>query len=384
MKEIITLAMKITILSLCSLILHISHAQTNLFPLHSSGMYSGPTVGDYTGITNAQLKLQATSGYIRVPHLSENAVISAVYNFETGKNVYWGEPNDAGLYVFRGRNTVIEQGKLGIGTTSPEERLELKSETPVLSLHSPGQATFKIGVEGGLFKIASMDNGFGGHIGSFASNDVQVLTMTSSSNVGIGTTSPGTWFPSKTLEVSANRPVLKLTASLPTDLSTIVFTNSNIDAANHMGEFHVNYQFSQNDNSKSLLRFGSYPSGEVLSLRSDGFVGIGTSSPDAKLTVKGIIHTQEVKIDLQGAVAPDYVFEKDYNLPSLESIKSYIDQNKHLPEVPSAKEMEANGVNVGEMNMILLKKVEELMLYVIELKNENDRQNRIIEKLKNK
>ena len=97
-----------------------------------------------------------------------------------------------------------------------------------------------------------------------------------------------------------------------------------------------------------------------------GSVGIGTTSPDATLAVKGQIHAQEVKVDLNGAVAPDYVFEKDYALPSLESVKTYIDQNKHLPEVPSAKEMEANGINLSEMNMLLLKKVEELTLYVIE------------------
>jgi hypothetical protein len=106
--------------------------------------------------------------------------------------------------------------------------------------------------------------------------------------------------------------------------------------------------------------------------KSDGFVGMGTTSPDTRLTVKGIVHAQEVKIDLNGATAPDYVFENDYKLPSLEKIKLYIDQYHHLPEVPSAKEMEEDGVKVGEMNMLLLKKVEELTLYVIELKKEID------------
>jgi hypothetical protein len=70
--------------------------------------------------------------------------------------------------------------------------------------------------------------------------------------------------------------------------------------------------------------------------------------------------------------APDYVFEKDYPLTSLEELKAYIDQHKHLPEVPSAKEMGENGINLKEMNLLLLKKVEELTLYVIELKKEVD------------
>lgn len=53
---------------------------------------------------------------------------------------------------------------------------------------------------------------------------------------------------------------------------------------------------------------------------------------------------------------PDYVFEPDYKLPSLEQLQAYINQNKHLPEVPSAKEMEQDGINLSEMNMILLLK----------------------------
>jgi hypothetical protein len=63
---------------------------------------------------------------------------------------------------------------------------------------------------------------------------------------------------------------------------------------------------------------------------------------------------------------PDYVFEKDYNLLPLSELETYINQNKHLPEVPSAKEMDANGLNLKEMNLILLKKVEELTLHLIE------------------
>jgi hypothetical protein len=104
---------------------------------------------------------------------------------------------------------------------------------------------------------------------------------------------------------------------------------------------------------------------ERLTISDVGNVGIGNNNPDAKLTVTGQVHAQEVKVTV-AAPGPDYVFEKDYKLTSLEEIKNYIDQNKHLPEVPSAKEMEKNGIQLGEMNMLLLKKIEELTLYVIE------------------
>lgn len=98
-----------------------------------------------------------------------------------------------------------------------------------------------------------------------------------------------------------------------------------------------------------------------------GNVGIGTESPDATLTVKGNIHTQEVKVDLQGAVAPDYVFYEDYPLRTLEEVQQHIDEFGHLPNIPSAKEMQTNGVKLKEMNLKLLEKIEELTLYILEL-----------------
>ena len=90
-----------------------------------------------------------------------------------------------------------------------------------------------------------------------------------------------------------------------------------------------------------------------------------------------------MKVDLN-VPGPDYVFEKNYDLRPLTEVEAYINQNKHLPEIPAAKEMEQNGVNLGEMNMMLLKKVEELTLYVIELKKELGQQLGEIEALKKK
>jgi len=102
---------------------------------------------------------------------------------------------------------------------------------------------------------------------------------------------------------------------------------------------------------------------------SNGNVGIGTTSPDANLTVNGTIHAKEVKVDLS-VPGPDYVFEKNYKLKTLPEVNRYITLNKHLPEIPSAKSMEENGINVSELNMKLLKKVEELTLYLIEQNKE--------------
>ncbi|WP_343522283.1 hypothetical protein [Pedobacter sp.] len=96
----------------------------------------------------------------------------------------------------------------------------------------------------------------------------------------------------------------------------------------------------------------------------DGSVGIGTDIPSEKLTVNGKIKANEIRVDGQGA--PDYVFEDSYRKLSLPEIEQYIKINKHLPEIPSAKVLEMEGMAIGEMNRLLLKKIEELTLHLIE------------------
>ncbi|MCL2327054.1 MAG: hypothetical protein FWC39_00930 [Bacteroidetes bacterium] len=94
-------------------------------------------------------------------------------------------------------------------------------------------------------------------------------------------------------------------------------------------------------------------------------VGIGYSNPTVKLDVNGIIRAHEVKVCLtQGC---DYVFEKDYKLMPLSELSTFVKTNKHLPEVAPAAEMESEGINLSEMNALLLKKIEELTLYIIEI-----------------
>ncbi|WP_146198855.1 SlyX family protein [Pararcticibacter amylolyticus] len=96
----------------------------------------------------------------------------------------------------------------------------------------------------------------------------------------------------------------------------------------------------------------------------NGNVGLGTLSPAEKLSVNGNIRAKEVKVET--ANWPDYVFSESYETPDLSAIESYIQANKHLPEIPSADDVSKGGINLGEMNSKLLKKIEELTLYMIE------------------
>ncbi|MFV8351753.1 hypothetical protein [Flavobacterium sp. XS2P14] len=139
------------------------------------------------------------------------------------------------------------------------------------------------------------------------------------------------------------------------------------------------------------------PNGDRLVVNSNGKVGIGSTNPLAKLDVNGDIHAREVRVDLSGW--PDYVFQKyytgksdlksDYTLPTLAEIEDFTKKNHHLPNVPSAQEVQQNGVSLGQMSNALLQKVEELTLYAIEqnkelehLKKENNVQSKEIKTLK--
>lgn len=125
--------------------------------------------------------------------------------------------------------------------------------------------------------------------------------------------------------------------------------------------------------------------GNVL-FNNTGNVGIGTTNPVAKLSVNGTgtfngkVKCTEVEVLL--AAWPDKVFKTGYNLMPLQEVEIFVNKNNHLPGVPSESEVLQNGINVGDMNAILLQKVEELTLYMIQLKKDNDQLKAQIEKLK--
>ncbi|OFX31715.1 MAG: hypothetical protein A2X08_06640 [Bacteroidetes bacterium GWA2_32_17] len=109
-----------------------------------------------------------------------------------------------------------------------------------------------------------------------------------------------------------------------------------------------------------------------MTIDETGNVGIGTPTPSEKLEVKGNIKACKVIVANPGSGWCDYVLKNDYKLLPLNELKNYIDSCKHLPDIPSESEVSKNGQNLGEMNVLFLKKIEELTLYIIEQQKEID------------
>nr|WP_299067696.1 tail fiber protein [uncultured Allomuricauda sp.] len=195
-------------------------------------------------------------------------------------------------------------------------------------------------------------------------------------DIGIGTINPLGKFHIKNLNSS---PVLNITGKAPNTgndelISEIRLSNlydnlsghrASIKAISDKSGSHGNVAFQFNTSTWN----GQHTEIQAMRISSNGNVGIGTKSPDMKLTVKGNIHAEEVKIDLN-VPAPDYVFKENYNLKSIEEVENFIKENGHLPEIQSAREFEQNGIMQAEMDMNLLKKIEELTLYTIQQQKE--------------
>lgn len=216
-------------------------------------------------------------------------------------------------------------------------------------------------------------------VGVFSAK-AQVNTFPNVGNVGIGTNSPtnllninlgpGTTNGTVALKIGAtdNYPSLEFGIENSYDAQIRTFGNDLKIYSGHFREKgtvstenHAIYFFTSKKGS------ADWSTPKVV-LDCDGFLGIGTTTPNERLSVNGKIRAHEIKVET--ANWPDYVFEPDYKLKPLSELSSFIKENGHLPDVPKAAVVEAEGVSLGEMNKILLKKVEELTLYIIDLQKQ--------------
>ena len=175
-------------------------------------------------------------------------------------------------------------------------------------------------------------------------------------NVGIGTSSP-------TVKLDVNGSVKF--DNIASDYSNLQIghdVNDRIFADNRDNKHYGGGMFFRVTSNPALTIRNNYI--DVMMLTDYGNVGIGTRTTGPhKLAVNGSIGAREVKVET--TVWADFVFYKDYNLPTLKEVEAHIKEKGHLQDIPSAKDVKENGIFLGEMNAKLLQKIEELMLYTL-------------------
>jgi hypothetical protein len=261
--------------------------------------------------------------------------------------------------------TLLGNGKVGIGTTTPNQKLDVNGNINMAGV--AGRRLFMGGAGGSTFGIA-YDSNYPNYgifyteaepdyvsISPNGNATAGVMNILGNGNVGIGEPNPYS-----KLAIKDGNQILNF------------LTNQKLVGTWPPTSEGTTMTIQSSGTSSGNLAFATGNT-ENMRIIPNGNVGIGTPIPDSKLTVNGKIHAQEVKIDLLSPMTvPDYVFASDYKLKTLQEVEEYIKQNNHLPEIPSAKEIEKNGLMLAEMNLILLKKMEEMTLYMIDFKKEMD------------
>lgn len=238
-------------------------------------------------------------------------------------------------------NNIWRTGNVGIGTSSPAQKLDING-----NLRLQGGTRY-LYFTGGNAYVRTTDASR--HIYFQAGGTTTRLFISGSNgNVGIGTVSPAA--------------KLDITSSDHTGFRLVY--NNTVDFS-YASQIVVNRSTTkalalQNSGQETFVLFGdgSMALGPVI--RPYGYM----------LSVAGKIIAEEVEVKLR-TNWPDYVFQPEYNLRTLSEVEQHIQAYGHLPEMPSAQQVEEKGISVGEMNALLLKKIEELTLYMIELKKEN-------------
>jgi hypothetical protein len=161
-------------------------------------------------------------------------------------------------------------------------------------------------------------------------------------------------------------PTSKLTVQTG-DGYGIIHTNGTISVGTYVSNFTPPVGGWLGTRSNHPLIFFTNNSFSQMILLQNGNVGIGTTNPTYKLSVNGNIRSKEVVVETGWA---DYVFNENYKLRPLEEVEKFIQLNNHLPNIPSAKEVEEKGLSLGDTQKKMMEKIEELTLYVIELKKE--------------
>jgi len=286
------------------------------------------------------------------------------------------------IYTF-GQNYIPVSGNVGFGTGNPQFNLEINSETPFLKIRSsvytpnPTVLTIKGGI---IFNMENADK-TAGILEAIPPGEhvpgILFATKTAWNAPGPGSTD---WYHRMFIHPNGNVGIGTTDPRGNLDVKGQVVVSGNGAAINFL---------DREDNSKILQLYNTngnlnlYTSGygapdNKITFTSTGRIGIGTTTPKEELSVNGKIRAKEIRVET--ANWPDYVFAKNYALPSLKETEKHIHENGHLPGIPSANEVKSNGVDLGEMNAKLLQKVEELTLHLIQLDKKVNAQNKMLSK----
>ena len=209
----------------------------------------------------------------------------------------------------------------------------------------------------------------------FRTSDTTRMYISSTGNVGFNTD-----LPQQMLHVVDGNILISKTSSnakAPGSPNGSLFFGKDVSSTDPYGSWGIEY-LNDPDDGFGLNFWKPWTSTQqganyLLFLHDNGKVGIGTKNPQAKLAVNGDFLAKSVRVNTNAEYWPDFVFEKDYNLMSLKELELFINTYKHLPGVPSAKEIEEQGeVDLAKMNELLLQKIEELTKYVIDLQKQID------------
>lgn len=302
-----------------------------------------------------------------------------------GKKIVNGTSGTGGIFVSTGGKV-----RIGTGTTVPTNALEVNGTTvstnlKISSLASSTQKVLTVGTGGQVSStdVTTFADNMGDHIatqnidlhnnwivnGASGSGGIFVSTT---GNVGINTE-----LPQQKLHVKdGNILISRLSNRPPGSTNGSLLFGDTITTAHPFGRWGIEYL--DQDGVKGLNFWKTSdniggPLNYVLFLCSEendtlkGNVGIGTGNPKEKLTVNGRILAREVIVSNDIRTWPDYVFAPGYEMMSLTDLEAYVNEHHHLPDVPSAEEVEERGIGLGEMNAILLQKVEEMTLRMIEM-----------------
>lgn len=280
-----------------------------------------------------------------------------------------------GQHNYDNQNVIYSlNGNFGINTTNPNAKLHLNAlERNALRVYRENRADKYLsiwhGTGGAVIEPIRSDNANGIlFLGGYDSS-TNVYIARKGGNVGIGECN--------------TKAKLHLTA-----LERTAFRIYRKDRADkYLSIWHGTggavIEPIRSDNNNGVLFLGGYDSPtNVYMARQGGDVGIGTTNTRGyKLAVNGNIRAKEIVIE--ASPWPDYVFKKNYNLPTLEEVEEYINQNGHLKNIPNEADVKENGISLGEMNAKLLQKIEELTLYTIQQENHLKLLNAKIEMLEN-